>query len=189
MLKRFRGDIEQIPPMYSAIQIGGKRLYDIARKGGTVERVPRPVRIHSLTVAGRDGEDWLLDVHCTKGTYIRTLCYDIGQALGCGGCMSALRRTEAGCFKVSDAITIGQAQHLRDIGEIENHLLPVDTLFTREKACTASAGEERLIRCGAEYETALADGVYRVYSEAGSFLMLGKAEGGTMKTIKNFFEV
>ena len=189
VLKRFRGDIEQIPPMYSAIQIGGKRLYDIARKGGTVERVPRPVRIHSLTVAGRDGEDWLLDVHCTKGTYIRTLCYDIGQALGCGGCMSALRRTEAGCFKVSDAITIGQAQHLRDIGEIENHLLPVDTLFTREKACTASAGEEMLIRCGAEYETALADGVYRVYSEAGSFLMLGKAEGGTMKTIKNFFEV
>ena len=189
VLKHFRGDIEQVPPMYSAIQIGGKRLYDIARKGGTVERVPRPVRIHSLTVAGRDGEDWLLDVHCTKGTYIRTLCYDIGQALGCGGCMSALRRTEAGCFKVSDAITIGQAQHLRDIGEIENHLLPVDTLFTREKACTASAGEERLIRCGAEYETTLADGVYRVYSEAGSFLMLGKTEGGTMKTIKNFFEV
>ena len=189
VLKQFRGDIEQIPPMYSAIQIGGKRLYDIARKGGTVERVPRPVKIHSLTVAGRDGEDWLLDVHCSKGTYIRTLCHDIGQALGCGGCMSALRRTEAGCFNVLDAITIRQAQHLRDIGEIENHLLPVDTLFSREEACTASAGEERLIRCGTDYETALTDGVYRVYSKAGSFLMLGKAENGTMKTIKNFFEV
>ena len=189
VLKHFRGDIEQVPPMYSAIQIGGKRLYDIARKGGTVERAPRPVRIHALTVAGRDGEDWLLDVHCSKGTYIRTLCHDIGQALGCGGCMSALRRTEAGCFTVSDAISISQAQHLQDIGEIENHLLPVDTLFSREKAYTASAGEERLIRCGTDYETALTDGVYRVYSEAGSFLMLGKAESGIMKTIKNFFEV
>ena len=189
VLKGFQGDIEQVPPMYSAIQIGGKRLYDIARKGGTVERPPRPVKIHALTVAGRDGEDWLLDVHCSKGTYIRTLCHDIGLALGCGGCMSALRRTEAGCFRVSDAITISQVQYLRDIGEIENHLLPVDTLFSREKACTASAGEERLIRCGTDYETALPDGVYRVYSEAGSFLMLGKAESGTMKTIKNFFEV
>ena len=103
--------------------------------------------------------------------------------------MSALRRTEAGCFSVSDAITISQAQLLRDIGEIENHLPPVDTLFSREEACTASAGEERLIRCGTDYETALTDGVYRVYSEAGSFLMLGKAESGIMKTIKNFFEV
>lgn len=189
VLKHFIGDIEQIPPMYSAIQIGGKRLYDIARKGGTVERAPRPVKIHELSIAGREGDDWLLDVRCSKGTYIRTLCHDIGQSIGCGACMSALRRTEAGCFRVSDAITIGQAQHLRDTGEIENHLLPVDTLFSREMACTASAREERLIRCGTDYETALSDGVYRVYSEAGSFLMLGRAENGIMKTIKNFFEV
>jgi len=189
VLKHFIGDIEQIPPMYSAIQIGGKRLYDIARKGGTVERAPRPVKIHELSIAGREGDDWLLDVRCSKGTYIRTLCHDIGQSIGCGACMSALRRTEAGCFRVSDAITIGQAQHLRDTGEIENHLLPVDTLFSREMACTASAREERLVRCGTDYETALSDGVYRVYSEAGSFLMLGRAENGIMKTIKNFFEV
>lgn len=189
VLKQFLGDIEQIPPMFSAIQIGGKRLYDIARKGGTVERAPRPVKIYEIALAGREGEDWLLDVHCSKGTYIRTLCHDIGQVLGCGGCMSALRRTQAGSFQVSDAITIHQAQHLQEIGEIEKHLLPVDTLFSREMACTASTGEERLIRCGTDYPTVQPDGVYRVYSETGSFLMLGRVENGIMKTIKNFFEV
>ena len=189
VLERFRGEIEQVPPMYSAIQIGGRRLYDIARKGGTVERTPRPVTIHELNITGREGEDWLLDVHCSKGTYIRTLCHDIGLALGCGGCMSALRRTEAGAFRVEDAITIGEAQRLRDAGEIEQHLLPVDTLFSREKTCTASAQEEKRIRCGTEYRTELPDGLYRVYGESGAFLMLGRAENGTMKTIKNFFEV
>ena len=189
VLERFLGKIEQVPPMYSAIQIGGRRLYDIARKGGTVERTPRPVTIHELNIAGREGEDWLLDVRCSKGTYIRTLCHDIGRALGCGGCMSALRRTEAGAFRVEDAITIGEAQRLRDAGEIEQRLLPVDMLFSREKACTASAQEEKRIRCGTEYRTELPDGLYRVYGESGAFLMLGRAEDGVMKTIKNFFEV
>lgn len=189
VLERFRGDIEQVPPMYSAIQVGGKRLYDIARKGDTVERTPRAVTIHELRITGREGEDWLLEVCCSKGTYIRTLCHDIGQALGCGGCMSALRRTGAGCFQVSDAITIGEAQRLRDLDKIQEHMLPVDTLFSRETACTASAGEEKLIRCGTDYTTALSDGVYRVYSETGTFLMLGRAEDGKMKTIKSFFEV
>ena len=189
VLERFRGNIEQVPPMYSAIQIGGKRLYEIARKDGTVERAARPVTIHELSIAGREGEDWLLDVCCSKGTYIRTLCHDIGQALGCGGCMSALRRTEAGCFRVSDAITVHDVQRLWDAGEMEARLLPVDTLFSREMVCTASAGEEKLIRCGTDYTSALPGGVYRVYSETGAFLMLGRAENGTMKTIKNFFEV
>ena len=189
VLEHFRGEIEQIPPMYSAIQIGGRRLYDIARKGGTVERAARPVTIHELNIAGREGEDWLLDVRCSKGTYIRTLCHDIGLALGCGGCMSALRRTQAGAFRVDDAITIGEAQRLRDAGEIEQRILPVDTLFSREISCTASAQEEKRIRCGNEYRTALPDGLYRVYGESGAFLMLGRAEGGAMKTIKNFFEV
>ena len=189
VLERFRGNIEQVPPMYSAIQIGGRRLYEIARKGGTVERAARPVTIHELSIAGREGEDWLLDVCCSKGTYIRTLCHDIGQALGCGGCMSALRRTEAGCFRVSDAITVHDVQRLWDAGEMEARLLPVDTLFSREMVCTASAGEEKLIRCGTDYTSALPGGIYRVYSETGAFLMLGRAENGTMKTIKNFFEV
>ena len=189
VLREFRGEIEQIPPMYSAVQVGGRRLYDIARKGGTVERAPRPVTIHELKLLGRDGEDWLLDVRCSKGTYIRTLCHDIGQRLGCGGCMSALRRTEAGGFSVSGAVTIGEMQRLKDEGSAGERLLPVDTLFFRETACVATGEEERRIRCGNDYKTELPDGVYRVYGESGAFLMLGRAEAGVMKTIKSFFEV
>ena len=189
VLREFRGEIEQIPPMYSAVQVGGRRLYDIARKGGTIECAPRPVTIHELKLLGREGEDWLLDVRCSKGTYIRTLCHDIGQRLGCGGCMSALRRTEAGGFTVSDAVTIGEMQSLKDEGRAGERLLPVDTLFSRETACTASGEEERRIRCGNNYKTELPDGVYRVYGESGAFLMLGRAEAGVMKTIKSFFEV
>ena len=188
-LQRFQGKIEQLPPMYSAIRVGGKRLYDIARKGGEVERAPRPVTIHEISLLGREGEDWLLDVSCSKGTYIRTLCHDIGQLLGCGGCMSALRRTEAGGFSVRDAIQIGEAQRLADEGKIGERLLPADTLFSREMSAVASAQEEKRIRCGSAYPTDLQDGLYRVYSRDGSFLMLGRAENGSMKTIKNFFEV
>ena len=189
ILPRFLGEQTHIPPMYSAIRVNGRRLYDIARKGGEVERAPRPITIHELTLLGREGEDYLLNVRCSKGTYIRTLCHDIGEAAGCGGCMSALRRTEAGAFSVSDAVTIGEAQRLSDEGRIADRLLPVDSLFAAYPACCADASDERKIRCGTEYPTDLPDGEYRVYNGAGSFLMLGKAEGGTMKTIKNFFEV
>lgn len=188
-LARFRGEILQIPPMYSAIQIGGRRLYDIARRGGEIERAPRAVTIHELRLLGREGEDWLLDVRCSKGTYIRTLCHDIGESLGCGGCMSALRRCEAGSFNVSDALTIEEVQRLRDAGEIESALRPVDSLFSREMSCTASVEEEKRIRCGSDYKTGLADGIWRVYNQNGAFLMLGRAEGGVMKTVKSFFEV
>lgn len=188
-LARYQGEILQIPPMYSAIQIGGRRLYDIARRGGEIERAPRAVTIHELRLLGCEGEDWLLDVKCSKGTYIRTLCHDIGESLGCGGCMSALRRCEAGSFNVSDALTIEEVQRLRDAGEIESALRPVDSLFSREMSCTASVEEEKRIRCGSDYKTGLADGIWRVYNQNGAFLMLGRAEGGVMKTVKSFFEV
>ena len=188
-LDRFRGEQQQIPPMYSAIRIGGKRLYDIARRGGEVERAPRPVTIHELTLLGREGEDWLLDVRCSKGTYIRTLCHDIGQSLGCGGCMSALRRTEAGAFSVENAAGIEEIQRFADAGRISERLLPVDSLFAQYPACTASPAEEKKIRVGAFYACDVPDGIRRVYSEAGAFLMLGRAEKGVMTTIKSFFEV
>ena len=189
VLADFRGEQQQIPPMYSAIRIGGKRLYEIARKGGEIQRSPRPITIHKLRILGKVGEDWLLDVSCSKGTYIRTLCHDIGQSLGCGACMSALRRTEAGTFSVDNAIRIADVQRLRDEGQIENHLLPVDRIFSREMSCTATETESHRIRCGSEYPTLLKDGVYRVYDHDGAFLMLGRAEAGVMKNIKSFFEV
>ena len=116
VLARFTGEHLQIPPMYSALRVDGKRLYDIARKGGEVERRARPITVHELKLLGREGEDWLLDIRCSKGTYVRTLCHDIGAALGCGGCMSALRRTGIGAFSVENAVTMAEAQRLRTGG-------------------------------------------------------------------------
>ena len=175
--------------MYSAVKVNGKKLCDVARRGGEVERRPRSIVIHELTLLGQSGEDWLLDVRCSKGTYIRTLCHDIGQALGCGGCMSALRRTEAGGFSVENALTISEIQALADAGELEKRLLPVDRLFAGNQMCRVSSEEEKKLRCGSSFPTSLPDGDYRVYGESGAFLMLGRAEDGRMHTVKSFFEV
>ena len=95
-LDHFTGEQEQIPPMYSAIKVKGRKLYEIARCGGTVERKPRQITVFSFQPAGRDGDDYRFLIHCSKGTYIRTLCHDLGEYLGCGGCMSSLRRISAG---------------------------------------------------------------------------------------------
>ena len=185
----FRGEIQQIPPMYSAIKQNGRRLYDIARKGGEVERKPRAITIHDLRVIDGQEGDWLLDVRCSKGTYVRTLCHDLGRALGCGGCMSSLRRVEAGQFSVDQAVTLSQVQQMADAGRMEELLLPVDSLFQAYPHCTASASQEKKIRCGNQVKTGLAGGDYRVYTESGEFLMLGRVEDGIMKTVKSFFEV
>ena len=188
-LAGFRGEIQQIPPMYSAIKHDGRRLYDIARKGGEVERKPRSITVHDLRVIDRQEGDWLLDVRCSKGTYVRTLCHDLGQALGCGGCMSSLRRVEAGQFSVDQALTLSQVQQMADAGRAEELLLPVDSLFREYPRCTATAAQEKKIRCGSPVKTGLAGGEYRVYTESGEFLMLGRVEDGMMKTVKSFFEV
>ena len=188
-LAGFRGEIQQIPPMYSAIKHDGRRLYDIARKGGEVARKPRSITVHDLRLIDWQEGDWLLDVRCSKGTYVRTLCHDLGRALGCGGCMSSLRRVEAGQFSVDQAVTLSQVQQMADAGRMEELLLPVDSLFQAYPHCTASASQEKKIRCGNQVKTGLAGGDYRVYTESGEFLMLGRVEDGIMKTVKSFFEV
>ena len=188
VLASFRGEIEQIPPMYSAIKVKGQKLYEIARRGGEVERRPRRITIHELKVAGRDGEDFLLDVRCSKGTYVRTLCHDIGRALGCGGCMSSLRRTRAGAFRLEDAHTLDEVQKAADAGQPESLLLPVDTLFDEEKA-TITGKAEAILRVGGQPGIKLPEGRYRIYSDKGEFLALCKAEQGKLLTIKSFFEV
>ena len=189
-LAAFRGEIEQIPPMYSAIKVGGKKLYEIARRGGEVERRPRRIMIHALRLAGREGEDYLLDVSCSKGTYVRTLCHDIGLRLGCGGCMSSLRRVQAGDFSVEQAYTLQQVQEAADRGEAESLLLPVDRLFAQYPALTLSPSEEKKLRNGSTLTagTELA-GPCRVYAASGGFLALCEARDGQLKTIKSFFEV
>lgn len=189
VLHSFTGEISQIPPMYSAIKINGRRLYDIARSGGEVERKARKIFIGSIEEAGREGEDYILNVSCSKGTYIRTLCHDIGSALGCGGCMSSLRRTAVGSFGIENAHKLSEIQQAADDGEAEKYMLPVDCIFSEYPECTADSAQEMKIRCGNCVKCSLSDGKYRVYSKTGEFLMLGMAKQGVLKTIKSFFEV
>ena len=144
--------------------------------------------IHELRLGAREAGDWVLDVRCSKGTYIRTLCHDIGAALGCGGCMSALRRTQAGRFSLTDAHTLDEVQTAADEGRAAGLLLPVDTLFM-EPSAQVDERAEKLLRAGGRPRTALADGAYRVYGAAGDFLALCRAESGQLITIKSFFEV
>ncbi len=188
VLPEFTGEIRQIPPMYSAVKIGGRKLYRLARAGQTVERPARPVTVYSLTLLGREGGDFLLDVVCSKGTYIRTLCHDIGARLGCGACMSALRRTQAGPFAIGQAHTLAQVEEAVSSGRTGDVLLPVDSLFSLHPAVTLDAGREKKCRCGNDFPLNVPDGLYRVYGESGEFLMLGRAEGGRMGTVKSFFE-
>ena len=188
-LSSFTGEIDQIPPMYSALKVNGQKLYDIARKGGEVERKARRIKISEIKLLGQENSDYILDVSCSKGTYIRTLCHDIGQHLGCGGCMSSLRRISAGVFSVNDAHSLADVQAAADRGALESLLLPVDSLFASLPSFIASQAQEKRIRNGNDIKAGTADGDYRVYSENGEFLMLGHAEAGIMKTVKSFFEV
>lgn len=189
-LARFVGEQEQIPPMFSAIKVNGQRLYDIARRGGEIERRARKINIRSIDIVGRENGDYVLDVCCSKGTYIRTLCHDIGEALGCGACMSSLRRVGAGEFDISSAHTLEELVSLAAKGEAEQVLLPVDSLFSSMPEYTADERCEKRIKNGNEIKTpALPDGEYRVYSASGEFLMLGRAKDGVMRTIKSFFAV
>lgn len=188
-IKSFEGPQEQLPPMYSAIKVNGKKLYDIARKGGEVERKKRSIEISRLEYLGREGEEYILDVSCSKGTYIRTLCHDIGQKLGCGACMTYLRRVEAGEFSVDNAVTIEYVQRAADEGRAGELLMPVDRLFASYPEYAASDAETQRIKCGNEIRSGLTDGKYRVYSAKGEFLMLGQVSDGIMRTVKSFFEV
>ncbi len=188
-LRSFTGELLQVPPMYSAVKIGGRKLYELARRGQSVERPPRPVTVYSLTLLGRDGEDILLDIECSKGTYIRTLCHDIGRRLGCGGAMAALRRTRAGAFDISDAHALADVIREAEAGMPDRFLLPVDSLFQALPAYTADAAREKKCRCGTDFPVSVPDGEYRVYGENGEFLMVGRARAGRMATVKSFFEV
>ena len=188
-LERFKGELEQIPPMYSAVKVGGKKLYELARKGESIERKPRHITVFGLETAGREDNDYILNVVCSKGTYIRTLCHDIGTALGCGGCMSSLRRTKSGVFSVEDAYTITEVQEAADRGEADKLLLPADTLFAGYPELRADTASEKLLRNGCIVNASAPDGRFRVYSEKGEFLLLGDVKNGRMKTVKSFFEV
>ena len=184
-LAAFLGPQQQVPPMYSAVKIGGKKLYELARQGREVARPPRPVTIYALELLEQVSEtDFLLRCLCSKGTYVRTLCHDIGQALGCGGALYQLRRTMAAGFRLEDAVTLEDVQ-----ARGEALLLPTDRLFAAYPAYRLpTAGKEARVRNGGPVtDPALSDGTYRVYGRDGTFLCLSRAEGGVLKSMKNFF--
>lgn len=186
VLPRFRGEILQLPPMYSAIKVNGKKLYEIARKGGEVERQPRQITIHELTLLGEENGDYLLRVRCSKGTYIRTLCHDIGQALGCGGVMTALRRTRIGGYDVRDAYTMTALSEM-DRASAEPLLLPLDSLFSDLPAVTLSGVNEAHCRNGRPFSLPMPDGRYRLYGKDGQFLMIAAAASENVIAVKRFY--
>ena len=186
ILPQFRGEIRQIPPMYSALKINGQKLCDLARQGKEVERKPRTITIHKLECLEFSGETARLLVHCSKGTYIRTLCKDIGEALSCGGCMASLRRVTAGEYTIEEAVPL---QELLDTENPEQYLRQVDTMFRNHPAVTLTPNQEKRCRNGNAFSVAYPEGTYRAYSQSGEFLMLAKVEAGTMTTVKSFFEV
>ena len=190
ILSQFRGKIMQVPPMYSALKVNGQKLVDLARKGKVIERQPREIEIFELTMLEFSGITARLRVCCSKGTYIRTLCKDIGEALGCGGCMAALRRVQAGEYTLEGSIPLRQLLDISEAGEDVEHLLrPVDTMFASHEKLRLNEKQARLVKNGNAFASDCPDGTYRVYAPDGEFLALCRAEDGKVSTIKSFFEV
>ena len=189
-LRQFLGPIEQIPPMYSAIKINGQKLYELARRGQEDARRPRSITIHALELLEGEGADWTVRVRCSKGTYVRTLCHDLGRALGCGGCMSSLRRTRAGSFTLAQAVTMQQVLDFAAGQDPQQLLMPVDAVFAAHPPLIVTLGQAAKLKNGAQVKDwQFQPGTYRVYAEDGEFLLLGHVEGGVLTTIKSFFEV
>lgn len=181
VLKEFEGEIQQVPPMYSAIQINGQRLYDLARQGIEVDRPARSITIyHCRLVAEGPGEnEYTIDVACSKGTYIRTLCGDIGEKLGCGATMTALRRTEAAGYSLEESIPLEEASRLAQEGKLEERILPVETVFRSLPKVQLSEKQSKMYRNGVRLDRMRVQGQpesgeeLRVYGFDGTFLGVG----------------
>lgn len=192
--EKFVGDIKQTPPMYSALKIGGKKLVDLARKNITVERESRPVHIEYIEETKLTDDEYSMRVGCSKGTYIRTLCADIGNAIGCGAVMSSLRRTRSGNFKIEDATTLDALSEMDEADRFKR-LIPTESLFAELEAVTLPEFYERLCRNGAEiYQKKIrtsfdAGAKVRIHGKSG-FFALGEvrdfAEGTAIKAVKLF---
>ena len=154
----FLGDYMQIPPMYSALKVNGKKLYELARQGKEVERQARPVQIPDIQIESIDLPRATFFVTCSKGTYIRTLCYDIGRKLGCGGCMESLLRTRVDRFELKDSLTLSQIEKLRDEGRLEEAVVPVEGVFLRLPALVTKPGDgDKLLHNGNPFPAELAE--------------------------------
>ena len=174
-VETFLGEQQQIPPMYSALKVDGKKLYELAREGKTVERKPRTVYFREIRILEMELPLVRISVTCSKGTYIRTLCHDIGQKLGCGGCMEELLRTKSGQFSLEDSLTLGQIQTLADQGEIEEHLIEIREILGEYPALSGKKMADRLLKNGNPVTEALVDGSYRdgwvrMHTSEGEFI-------------------
>lgn len=182
-LSAFRGEIWQVPPMYSAIRIKGQRLYDIARQGGEVERPPRLVEIRSLELLSFDEgtQTGSLQIECSKGTYIRSLISDLGERLGPGGILTSLVRTRAGCFTLADCVTLEEAQALTAEDRLADRLKPVDQLFLQQPSIRLNPVQAVKFCNGVKLDLRRvrhrdADGFHRVYGPDGTFLGLASLD-------------
>jgi tRNA pseudouridine55 synthase len=193
-IRSMLGESLQTPPMYSALKVGGRKLCDLAREGKTVEREARAITVYSIEYKRISELEYELDVKCSKGTYIRTLCADIGKKLGTGGVMKALRRAEASGFTLSDSIKISELEALTE-AEREARILPVESVFRKEKKITLPKFFAKLARCGVEIylkklgvELSMGERV-TLYDEKG-FFALGEVrdfdDGAAIKPIKQF---
>ena len=192
-LSRFRGDFLQTPPMYSAIWVQGRRLYDLAREGVEVERQSRPVTVHELRLLEAREENHLYKIYvsCSKGTYVRTICHDVGQALGCGAVMTGLRRVISSGYRVEDAITIEQAQQMADADTLREKVLPVETAFTAYEKIRLTEKNARLFQNGVRLSSSRVGcsgikGDFCVFGPDGQFLGLGCEEQGELRIRKLF---
>jgi len=189
----FRGESMQVPPMYSALKVGGKKLCDLARAGKEVERAPRPITVYSLDILKEARPNYTVRVSCSKGTYIRTLCHDIGQALGCGAVMTGLKRTRAGEFEIEKAHTLKELQQLAEEGRLSQAVIPVEEMFRQLPAFMAAEEDFRALKNGNQIKPknglALTAGQeFRVYSHKNIFYGIYRYDGekGLLVPVKMF---
>ncbi len=195
-LELFKGKIKQLPPMYSAVKKDGVRLYDLARKGIEVEREEREVTVYSLDFVSfnKESGEYVIDVHCSSGTYIRSLISDLGEKLGCGAVMTALDRTSANAVELENCFSFEQLEEMKENGTLEKALVPVDKMINYEKL-TVSPAQAVRFKNGGELDTervkqAKHDGLYNVYSPEGDFLGIGEkvSAEGVIKIKKIYVE-
>lgn len=189
-IKSFEGDIEQVPPMYSAIKKDGKKLYELARKGIEVERKKRAVTIHEINIINIDLENYIvkIDVLCSKGTYIRTLCEDIGVKLGVGAYMNTLVRTKTGRFTIEESHTLDQLAKMKEKGTLSDAITQVDALFEEYPKIALNEKQTRSITNGIRMSYSGTEGQsYRLYDNSGQFLCISKCEDGRLVLEKSFW--
>ena len=190
VVKKFTGNIEQIPPMYSAIKIKGQKLCDLARKGVEVERMPRSITIYSAEVRDFNGTEFNLAVHCSKGTYIRTLCHDIGAYLGCGAVMTELKRTKSSCFSLDNSYTLDELKSM-DENALQAVLSPIDSVFVDYPELKLNDKLKKLFCNGVKCSIGAKEGTYRVYDKDGVFLavaqVLERDNKNILKSVKTFY--